>query len=111
MLSKKEIETCKQELNNYIEFMETAGDNAGWARGMKWYIEQIEVDNYEANKRIDEYIEDRQKLIEKLETNIEELEILNDNYIDGNVIEGTYETLGRISEDRRILEFVKGEKK
>lgn len=47
MLSKEEIETCKEELNNYIEFMETAVDNAGWARGLKWYIEQLET---KANK-------------------------------------------------------------
>lgn len=51
-----------------------------------------------------------QKLIEKLEANLEELEILHDNYIDANVIEGTYETLGRINEIRRILNLLKGEK-
>ncbi len=45
MLSEEEIETCKEELNNYIEFMESAGDNAGWARGLKWYIEQLETEN------------------------------------------------------------------
>lgn len=44
MLSKEEIETCKEELNDYIEFMETAGDNAGWAKGLRWYINQLETD-------------------------------------------------------------------
>lgn len=50
MLSKEEIETCKEELLNYIEFMESAGDNAGWARGLKWYIEQLETSNMTATK-------------------------------------------------------------
>lgn len=50
MLSKEEIETCKEELLNYIEFMESAGDNAGWARGLKWYIEQLEASNMTATK-------------------------------------------------------------
>lgn len=53
MLSKEEIETCKQELDNYIEFMESAGDNAGWARGLRWYIKQLETQ--------------KQKVIDKLE--------------------------------------------
>lgn len=43
MLNKGEIETCKQEARDYIEFMETAGDNAGWTRGMLWYIEYLET--------------------------------------------------------------------
>ena len=50
MLSKEEVETCKEELLNYIEFMESAGDNAGWARGLKWYIEQLEASNMTATK-------------------------------------------------------------
>ena len=56
MLSKEEIETCKEEARNYIEFMETAGDNAGWTRGLIWYINQLESRE--------------QKLIEKLEKDI-----------------------------------------
>ena len=39
MLSKEEIECCKNEAKDYIEFMETAGDNAGWVKGLLWYIE------------------------------------------------------------------------
>lgn len=42
MLDKEDIEICKQEARNYIEFMETAGDNAGWTRGLLWYIEELE---------------------------------------------------------------------
>ena len=56
MLSKEEIKTCKEEARNYIEFMETVGDNAGWTRGLIWYIDQLETD--------------KQKLIEKLEKDI-----------------------------------------
>lgn len=58
MLSKEEIETCKKEARNFIEFMETAGDNAGWIRGLMWYIKQLETRE--------------QKLIEKLEEDIRE---------------------------------------
>lgn len=42
LLTKSEVECCKEELNNYIEFMKTAGDNAGWARGLRWYIGKLE---------------------------------------------------------------------
>ena len=60
MLSKEEIEICKKEAKNYIELMETAGDNAGWARGIMWYINQLE--SY------------KQKLIEKLEKALSEMQ-------------------------------------
>lgn len=51
MLSKEEIECCKNEAKDYIEFMETAGDNAGWVKGLLWYIEQLESDNKNLKKR------------------------------------------------------------
>ena len=51
MLSKEEIECCKNEAKDYIEFMETAGDNAGWTRGLLWYIKQLESDNKNLKKR------------------------------------------------------------
>ena len=41
-MNKEEIETCKEEARNYIEFMKTAGDNADWTRYLMWYIEQLE---------------------------------------------------------------------
>lgn len=95
MLSKEEIETCKEEARNYIEFMETAGDNAGWTRGLMWYIEQLESD--------------KQKLIEKLEERIryfeendELLATTYDNYSDGTV------TKRIIDEFRKLLLIVKG---
>ncbi len=76
MLSKEEIETCKQEARNYFEDIKDR-DNAGWLRGLMWYIEQLESDNYEQNNIINSYIEREQKLIEKLE----EKEKLNDKYL------------------------------
>ncbi len=75
--------------------------------------EQCEI-SYTDKEKIRKYTEqlesDKQKLIEKLKEDIEELEFLHDNYIDGNVIEGTYETLGRINYAQEILKIVKGEK-
>lgn len=41
-MSKEEIETCKEELQNYIEFMESAGEDASWARNLKEYIKELE---------------------------------------------------------------------
>lgn len=63
MLNKEEIETCKKEIKNYIEFMETAGDNAGWARGILWYIEQLEtkVKKYELETIPKQVIKDLNK--------------------------------------------------
>lgn len=55
MLSKEEIECCKNEAKDYIEFMETAGDNAGWTRGLLWYIEQLESDNKNLKKRTTQF--------------------------------------------------------
>lgn len=61
MLNKGEIETCKEEARNYIEFMKTAGDNAGWTRGLLWYIEQLEKHNKELGKGQYNLIQSRRK--------------------------------------------------
>ena len=61
MLSKEEIGTCKEEARNYIEFMETAGDNAGWTRGLLWYIGQLETKTKELGKGQQELIKSRRK--------------------------------------------------
>lgn len=61
MLDKNGIETCKKEARNFIEFMETAGDNAGWTRGLLWHIEQLENKNKELNKGIKSLIDSRRK--------------------------------------------------
>lgn len=65
---------------------------------LKEYIEQLEA---KANKY--------DGLEGNLNNNIEVLETVWDNYIDANVLEGSYEISGRISEDRRILKLLKGE--
>ncbi len=114
--------------NHKIKFRLRIGD----IKNVEEYIEQLEQENqalkkgqyslmqsrnkwkiryYKERKRRKEADKIIEQLIEKLETNLEELEILHDNYIDANVIEGTYETLGRINEIRRILKILKGEKK
>ncbi len=96
MLNKEEIETCKEELNNHIEFMESAGDNAGWARGLKWYIEQLESD--------------KQKLIEKLEEDINVDKIQWHDEL-GRIIkeEPKSRLVSRKRYAQEILEIVKGE--
>ena len=50
MLSKEEIETCKEECRKYIECMAKAWDNAGWARGLMWYITKLETKVKELGK-------------------------------------------------------------
>lgn len=52
MLTESEIECCKREAKQYIEFMETAGDNAGWTRGLLWYISKLEKRNNDYKKGI-----------------------------------------------------------
>lgn len=61
-LNKDEIDCCKEELKNYIEFMETAGDNAGWARDLKWYVDKLEKQLADStpNSVIREKINERQ---------------------------------------------------
>lgn len=51
MLSKEEIDCCKREAKDYIQFMEAAGDNAGWTRLLLAYIEQLEQENTALKKR------------------------------------------------------------
>lgn len=80
MLSKKEIENMKIGLhniraNNLMAMQCSLADTEDKEKWLKEidiidntfeYIEQLEADNYEANKRIDEYIEERKKIIEEL---------------------------------------------
>ena len=61
MLSKGEIKTCKEELEDYIEFMETAGDNAGWARGIRLYIKELETKIKQLGKGQQTLIQSRRK--------------------------------------------------
>ena len=61
-LNKDEIDCCKEELKNYIEFVETAGDNAGWARDLEWYVDKLEKQLADStpNSVIREKINERQ---------------------------------------------------
>ncbi len=86
MLSKEEIETCKQEARNYIEDIKDI-DNAGWLRGLMWYIEQLES---KANKY--------DSLVKKIKDTDKEL--LN-NYINSN---GENMTFLELSKEQELLE-------
>jgi len=126
MLSKEEIETCKEELNNYIEFMKTAGDNTGWARGLKWYIEQLETDLKEVTTQrnelateLSENEDNKQELIEKLENKTKLIvaslpfEIVEKykNFKMTDIDDNTYEllALNDLNTIGEILSIVKGE--
>ena len=82
MLSKEEIETCKEEAKNYIQFMK-AKDNEGWLRGLLWYIDQLEAD--------------KQKLIEKLEK------------VKQDIKQDQYTEMYYLKDIEEILSILKGE--
>ena len=86
-MDKEDIKTCKEEAENYIEFMETAGDNAGWTRGLMWYIQHLEqkesiLDKVTefvtkiATENAEKYNSENQKEVDFSEWNLA-LEILN----------------------------------
>lgn len=97
MLSKEEIKKDIKKLRNISEcftyFMWSEDTEA--LRRILDYIDQLESD--------------KQKLIEKLEEDINELETLNDNYTEADIIEGIYTTRGQIIKTREILSILKGE--
>ena len=96
MLSKEEMEKAKEDFKFFNE-----GD-------------YITKEMFNSKEKIFEYIEqlesDKQKLIEKLEEDIDELETLNDNYTDADIFEGIYTTRGQIIKAKEILSILKGEK-
>lgn len=60
MLSKEEIEICKEAAKNYIESVKKY-DNVGWLRGLLWYIEQSETKIKELNKGRHSLMQSRRK--------------------------------------------------
>ena len=60
-------------------------------------------------KKVKQLESDKQKLIEKLVEDIDELETLNDNYTDADILEGIYTTRGQIIKANEILSILKGE--
>lgn len=117
MPSKEEIETCKEELNNYIEFMETAGDNAGWARYLKWYIEQLEHKiqvKDEAIKEQGQVIKDmcseKKEVIEKMEKRRDKNNTRYGQSIEDDEFPEMYNYGGQVEEDNYILKLLKGAK-
>ena len=79
-MDKEDIKTCKEEAENYIEFMETARDNAGWTRGLMWYIQYLE----QKESILDKVTEECMKQMTTYEDSI--LEIFPQRIL--NIIEG-----------------------
>lgn len=84
-------------------------------------VKQLEADNYEANNIINDYIEDRQKLIEKLEEDIKNkqtlIELEYEQYKEYYARTGGYpnqmkfnvfKLTGEKNKAQEILEIVKG---
>lgn len=97
MLSKEEIEINLKALSGVmLNFEDRLCDE------MQERVKEVKdyIDNLES---------DKQKLIEKLEEDIRELEALNDNYTEADIIEGIYTTRGQIIKAKEILSILKGE--
>lgn len=90
MLSKEEISKLKINVFNQCD-----DETIRLVAEMLKHTEQLESD--------------KQKLIEKLVEDIDELETLNDNYTDADIFEGIYTTRGQIIKAKEILSILKGE--
>ena len=74
MLSKEEIENSKSNVKRVLEtdpLTATIDFQYNDVDNLLKYIKQLESDNYELNNRINDYIEERRELIEKLEEELE----------------------------------------
>lgn len=120
MLSKKEIEKILDVNEDIITYKAdkdfrclTSTEKALIEnnRKIKKYIEQLEADNYEQNNIINSYIEREQKLIEKLEEDINVDKIQWHDEL-GRIIkeEPKSRLVSRKTYAQEILEIVKGEK-
>jgi len=112
MMSKEEIEKAFEGMEYFVDddfgghYENVVGNQD--ANSMLKYL-KIRDNILNMQNKIEQLESDKQKLIEKLEGDIEDLEFVHDNYIDANIVEGTYETLGRISYAKEILKILKGE--
>lgn len=61
MISKEDINCCKNEARKYIKNMEELGDNAGWTRLLLWYINELENKTKELGKGQQSLIQSRRK--------------------------------------------------
>lgn len=61
MISKKDINCCKNEARKYIKNMKELGDNAGWVRLLLWYINELENKTKELGKGQQSLIQSRRK--------------------------------------------------
>lgn len=98
-LEKKDTDKDGFNANNQILGIKSLNER-------KQYIDQLETDNYELNNRINDYIEERQKLIEKLE---EDIKVNQENYKTNTEVFEEYWS-GCIDTEQEILSILKGEK-
>ena len=71
------------------------------------YIKQLEANNYEQNNIINNYTEERKKLINELEKSIKQYNYMKQTVSADGYEEGYYK--GHISEAQEILQILKGE--
>lgn len=74
MLSKEEIEKAKEDFNFFNEGDYITKEMFNSKEKIFEYIKKIEADNYEQNNIINDYIDERRELIEKLEERIKSVE-------------------------------------
>lgn len=61
MISKEDINYCKNEARKYIKNMEELRDNAGWVRLLLWYINELENKTKELGTGQQSLIQSRRK--------------------------------------------------
>ena len=115
MLSKEEIEKAKEKCNTIVNFCENNQEcqknkicsdcyieieDISAIKTLLQYIEQVEADNYESNKILNEYIEDRKrqnKIIDLMAEQLSGLPILD-------IKKAEYITLGNKEETKQYFE-------
>ena len=102
-LNKEELTACEATFKNQQARIQIEKE-----KHMQRKIEQLEADLYEANNIINDYIEDRQKLIKYLE---KEIEVNRKEMNNTNIKLNQIHFMKRIEYVKEILEIAKGEKR
>lgn len=113
MLSKEEIEKAKENITKYLNdiwfgTLYSQEENDRDEKILLEYIDKLESDNYELNNRINDYIEERRELTEKLEKDCKRL----GNYEKRRQMDSKqlFENDGMWNYCKEILSILKGEK-
>ncbi|MCI8587574.1 MAG: hypothetical protein HFJ49_03055 [Clostridia bacterium] len=101
-LNKEELTACEIAFKNQQSRIQIEKE-----KYIQRKIEQLEADLYEANNIINDYIEDRQKLINYLE---KEIEVNRKEMNNTNIKLNQIHFMKRIEYAKEILEMAKGEK-